>query len=182
MALTLTEPPKNPRPGNPAPRQKNRAWGSPRFSNKTHPASRPEPKQPRRENTPCNYEIASDVRFYHKNHLDHVYAVSDNKGNILERYRYSPFGQLEIYSPTGNLPRQQHQKQRHRQTPAPGTPASSTPTPGLYMYKYRPLPRRNSEASSAATPSPKPAAQPLRLRRKQPDQCLGRAGIACRGR
>ena len=68
------------------------------------------------------------MRFYHKNHLDHVYAVSDKDGKILERYRYSPFGQLEIYSPTeptsatppSNPPSAIQE---------PGTPEFSTPTP-----------------------------------------------------
>ena len=136
MAFVLTEPPKNPRPGNPAPRQKNRAWGSPRFSNKTRPASRPEPKQPRRKNTPCNYETVPDVRFYHKNHLDHVYAVSDKDGNVLERYRYSPFGQLEIYSPTGTYLGNSTKNSAIGNTRTWNTRILD-PDTGLYMYKYR---------------------------------------------
>ena len=42
-----------------------------------------------------------DMEYYHKNYLDHVYAVSDDTGNIQEHYRYSAFGEVEIYSPTG---------------------------------------------------------------------------------
>ena len=43
----------------------------------------------------------NDIEWYHKNYLDHVYAVSDDNGNIDEHYRYSAFGEVEIYSPTG---------------------------------------------------------------------------------
>ena len=43
----------------------------------------------------------NDIQYYHKNYLDHVYAVSDDNGNILEHYRYTAFGEVEIYSPAG---------------------------------------------------------------------------------
>jgi RHS repeat-associated protein len=43
----------------------------------------------------------NDIEWYHKNYLDHVYAVSDDSGNIDEHYRYTAFGEVEIYSPTG---------------------------------------------------------------------------------
>lgn len=42
-----------------------------------------------------------DIQWYHKNYLDHVYAVSDDSGSILEHYRYSAFGIVEFYNPTG---------------------------------------------------------------------------------
>jgi RHS repeat-associated protein len=42
-----------------------------------------------------------DIQYYHKNYLDHVMAVSDDNGNVLEHYRYTAFGEPEIYSPTG---------------------------------------------------------------------------------
>ena len=31
----------------------------------------------------------NDIEYYHKNYLDHVYAVSDDNGNIEEHYRYT---------------------------------------------------------------------------------------------
>ena len=128
--------PENPRPANPALHPENRVWGSPRFSNKTHPEEAPQSKQPHRENPSCNYEIAPGVRFYHKNYLDHVYAVSDSDGNILEHYRYSPFGQLEIYSPTG-----QYLGNSTKNSAIGNTRTWNTrildPDTGLYMYKYR---------------------------------------------
>ena len=42
-----------------------------------------------------------DIQYLHKNYLDHVMAVSDDNGNRIEHYRYSAFGEPEIYSPTG---------------------------------------------------------------------------------
>jgi YD repeat-containing protein len=41
------------------------------------------------------------MEWYHKNYLDHVYAVSDDNGDILEHYRYSAFGIVEFYNPAG---------------------------------------------------------------------------------
>jgi len=44
------------------------------------------------------------IEWYHKNYLDHVYAVSDDpprRRNIDEHYRYTAFGEVEVYSPTG---------------------------------------------------------------------------------
>ena len=73
MAYTLKAPPREPRPapsaapsgrasGHRALHPKNRVWGSPRFSNKTRPGHRPQPKQPRRETAPYRYEIAPGVQ------------------------------------------------------------------------------------------------------------------------
>lgn len=42
-----------------------------------------------------------DIQYLHKNYLDHVMAVSDDNGNRLEHYRYSAFGEPEIYGITG---------------------------------------------------------------------------------
>ncbi len=42
-----------------------------------------------------------EIQWYHKNYLDHVYGVSDDTGALLEFYRYSAFGEPEVYSPTG---------------------------------------------------------------------------------
>jgi RHS repeat-associated protein len=41
------------------------------------------------------------MEWYHKNYLDHVYAVTDDGGDIIEQYRYSAFGIVEFYDPTG---------------------------------------------------------------------------------
>ena len=38
---------------------------------------------------------------HHKQYLDHVYAVSNDNGTVTEHYRYSAFGEVEIYNPTG---------------------------------------------------------------------------------
>ena len=43
----------------------------------------------------------NDIQYFHKNYLDHVYAVSDDNGNFIEHYRYTAFGDVEIYSPVG---------------------------------------------------------------------------------
>ena len=45
----------------------------------------------------------NDIQYFHKNYLDHVYAVSDDNGNIIEQYRYSAFGEVEIYNSVGVL-------------------------------------------------------------------------------
>ena len=45
----------------------------------------------------------NDIQYFHKNYLDHVYAVSDDNGNIIEQYRYSAFGEVEIYNSLGLL-------------------------------------------------------------------------------
>jgi RHS repeat-associated protein len=42
------------------------------------------------------------MEWYHKNYLDHVMAVSDDSGDLLEHYRYSAFGIVEFYDPAGN--------------------------------------------------------------------------------
>ena len=73
-----------------------------------------------------------DLEFYHKNYLDHVYAVSDDNGNLIEHYRYTAYGEQEIYNATGTL----------ITTSAIGneitwnTKRTDTIT-GFYMYQYR---------------------------------------------
>ena len=42
-----------------------------------------------------------EIQYFHKNYLDHVMAVTSDTGNILEQYRYTAFGEVSIYSPTG---------------------------------------------------------------------------------
>jgi RHS repeat-associated protein len=42
-----------------------------------------------------------DIQYFHKNYLEHVMAVSDDNGNLIEHYRYTAFGEPEIYDPTG---------------------------------------------------------------------------------
>ena len=66
-----------------------------------------------------------EIQYYHKNYLDHVYAVTDRRGRVLEHYRYclpfsqallndilsykgmpcqawqSAFGEVEFYAPNG---------------------------------------------------------------------------------
>jgi RHS repeat-associated protein len=44
-----------------------------------------------------------DLEWYHKNYLDHVYAVSDDSGNLDEHYRYTAFGEVTIYSGSGTI-------------------------------------------------------------------------------
>ena len=43
------------------------------------------------------------LQWYHKNYLDHVYAVSDDRGNLLEHYRYTAFGEVTIYNINGQV-------------------------------------------------------------------------------
>lgn len=42
-----------------------------------------------------------EIQYFHKNYLDHVMAVSDDNGNLIEHYRYTAFGEPEIYAPNG---------------------------------------------------------------------------------
>ena len=43
-----------------------------------------------------------DIEWYHKNYLDHVYAVSKDNGNILEHYRYNSYGEVEVFNAGGS--------------------------------------------------------------------------------
>ena len=67
--------------------------------NKTRLENRCNPLKTRQGNHPAPTKTALGVHF--KNYLDHVYAVSDDDGDIKEHYRYSAFGEVEVYSPTG---------------------------------------------------------------------------------
>ena len=67
--------------------------------NKMRPENRCNPLKTRQGNHPAPTKTALGVHF--KNYLDHVYAVSDDNGNIDEHYRYSAFGEVEIYAPNG---------------------------------------------------------------------------------
>ncbi|MFN4874812.1 MAG: RHS repeat-associated core domain-containing protein [Akkermansiaceae bacterium] len=73
-----------------------------------------------------------EIQYFHKNYLDHVMAVTNDTGNIIEQYRYTAFGEPEIYSPTGNK--------------IAATAINNDilwnvrryePVTGLYMYLYR---------------------------------------------
>ena len=44
----------------------------------------------------------NQLEWYHKNYLDHVYAVSDDNANILEHYRYTAFGEVEVFDSGSN--------------------------------------------------------------------------------
>jgi RHS repeat-associated protein len=87
-----------------------------------------------------------DIQYYHKNYLDHVMAVSDDNGNVLEHYRYTAFGEPEIYAPNG--------------TKLADTAIDNDilwnvrryePATGLYMYLYR-----DYDAASGRWPSRDP--------------------------
>ena len=73
-----------------------------------------------------------DIQYYHKNYLDHVMAVSNDNGNLIEHYRYTAFGEPEIYGPSG--------------TKLTATAIDNDilwnvrryePATNLYLYKYR---------------------------------------------
>jgi RHS repeat-associated protein len=44
-----------------------------------------------------------DLEWLHNNYLDHVYAVSDDTGNLDEHYRYTAFGEATIYNGSGTV-------------------------------------------------------------------------------
>ena len=72
------------------------------------------------------------LEWYHKNYLDHVYAVSNKRGKILEHYRYSAFGEVEIYNPSGLA---KATTQINNQIL--WNTRRKDPVSGYYMYKYR---------------------------------------------
>ena len=49
-----------------------------------------------------NHAPTPPKQVQYKNYLDHVYAVSDDFGDILEHYRYTAFGEVQIYNANGN--------------------------------------------------------------------------------
>ena len=72
------------------------------------------------------------LQWYHKNYLDHVYAVSDDSGGLIEHYRYTAFGEVSIYDANGNL---------ETETQIENTIMWNTrrldAVSGFYLYKYR---------------------------------------------
>ena len=73
-----------------------------------------------------------EIHTLHKNYLDHVYALSDEGGDIVEQIRYTAFGEAQFYtgtgikeddSPTGNVITWNCKR--------------LDPTTGLLVYKYR---------------------------------------------
>jgi RHS repeat-associated protein len=74
----------------------------------------------------------TDIQYYHKNYLDHVMAVSNANGYVIEHYRYTAFGEPEIYTPTGTKLTQTAIDNHILWNVRRYEPAS-----GLYLYKYR---------------------------------------------
>jgi RHS repeat-associated protein len=73
-----------------------------------------------------------DLEWYHKNYLDHVYAVSDDSGNLDEHYRYTAFGEVTIYNGSGTIKTtSQINNQIMWNTRRLDTVS------GYYLYKYR---------------------------------------------
>jgi len=72
------------------------------------------------------------LQWYHKNYLDHVYAVSDDTGDILEHYRYTAFGEVTCYNSNG-IPKA---KSLIKNTILWNTRRRDEVT-GYYMYKFR---------------------------------------------
>ncbi len=89
----------------------------------------------RRLNAVCARAVEGskfEIEWYHKNYLDHVTAVSDDSGDILEYYRYTAYGEKETYSPTGT----------NLATTAINNPVTwntrrQDPLTNFYLYKYR---------------------------------------------
>ncbi|MFT5632428.1 MAG: RHS repeat-associated protein, partial [Rubritalea sp.] len=74
----------------------------------------------------------SKLQWYHKNYLDHVYAVSNKRGKLIEHYRYTAFGEVTIYNRNG-AKRNRTQINNHILW---NTRRQDTVT-GHYLYKYR---------------------------------------------
>ncbi len=72
------------------------------------------------------------LEWYHKNYLDHVYAVSDDSGDLIEHYRYTAFGEVTIYDENGNL----ETSSQIENTIMWNTRRLDTVS-GYYLYKYR---------------------------------------------
>ena len=73
-----------------------------------------------------------DIQYFHKNYLDHVYAVSDDKGDILEHYRYTAFGEVTIYDENGNV-----ETESQIDNSILWNTRRLDPVSGFYLYKYR---------------------------------------------
>ena len=72
------------------------------------------------------------LQWYHKNYLDHVYAVSNKRGKILEHYRYTAFGEVTIYDSSGAR-KAKTQIDNHILWNTRRKDAVS----GFYLYKFR---------------------------------------------
>jgi RHS repeat-associated protein len=87
-----------------------------------------------------------EIQYFHKNYLDHVMAVSADNGNLIEHYRYTAFGEPEIYAPNGS---------RLATTAIDNDILWNVrryePANGLYMYLYR-----DYDAASGRWPSRDP--------------------------
>ena len=73
-----------------------------------------------------------DIQWFHKNYLDHVYAVSDDSGDILEHYRYTAFGEVTIYDESGNI-----RAESQIDNDILWNTRRLDEVSGLYLYKYR---------------------------------------------
>lgn len=73
-----------------------------------------------------------DLEFYHKNYLDHVYAVSDDSGNLDEHYRYTAFGEATIYNGNGTI-----QTTSQVNNSILWNTRRLDSASGYYLYKYR---------------------------------------------
>jgi RHS repeat-associated protein len=49
--------------------------------------------------------LAADRKFVHSNHLYSVAALTDNSGNVVERYGYSAYGERTVLAPDGTTTR-----------------------------------------------------------------------------
>lgn len=49
--------------------------------------------------------VVGDRKFVHSNHLYSIAALTDNSGNVVERYRYDAYGQRTILAPDGTTVR-----------------------------------------------------------------------------
>ena len=88
---------------------------------------------PSRLNAVCARAVdgsKNKIQWYHKNYLDHVYAISDDKGDILEHYRYTAFGEVTIYDENGNV-------ETESQIDNSILWKRLDPVSGFYFYKYR---------------------------------------------
>jgi uncharacterized protein (TIGR02594 family) len=73
-----------------------------------------------------------DLEFYHKNYLDHVYAVSDDTSNLTEHYRYTAFGEVTIYNGAGSI-----QTSTQINNSILWNTRRLDTVSGYYLYKYR---------------------------------------------
>ena len=90
---------------------------------------------PSRLNAVCARAVdgsKNKIQWYHKNYLDHVYAVSDDRGDFLEHYRYTAFGEVTIYDESGNI-----QQETQIDNDILWNTRRLDEVSGFYLYKYR---------------------------------------------